>query len=359
MSIDSRFYTHPSDRAALKALKAIPGFHQFVKAFMSVWNEKLFRIENMSNNLRVSEHQMKKCYDMLPPICEKLGIDIPELYIKLDIHPNSYTSGDTKPFIVITSGLIERFPDELIESVLAHECGHIACHHVLYRTMGQILLESANYAASKFAFGGLITEPLIIAFMYWMRCSEFSADRAAIICDGNADRVTNYCMRFAGYEPRCSEEADLNEFMNQAKEYAELMKDSKSNKVMEFLWINLVKKIDHPLNSVRAYEAAKWAQGEDALRIVDYLESGENEILDSIVLPVPDSSKKLVGQNYKNVKELFEDAGFSRIGVFEEQTTDKRKKSGTVLEVNINGKTSFGEDEWFSVDSVISIRYKP
>ena len=39
MPIDSQFYTHPSDRAALKALKAIPGFHQLMKAIMSIWNE--------------------------------------------------------------------------------------------------------------------------------------------------------------------------------------------------------------------------------------------------------------------------------------------------------------------------------
>ena len=57
MAIDSTFYTHPSDRAALKALKAIPGFHQLMKAIMSIWNERLSHIENMSCNLRVNEKQ--------------------------------------------------------------------------------------------------------------------------------------------------------------------------------------------------------------------------------------------------------------------------------------------------------------
>ena len=83
---------------------------------------------------------MSKYYDMLPPICKKLGIEIPDLYIELDVSPNSYTSGDTKPFIVMTSGLLETLPDELIPTVLAHECGHIACHHVLYSTMGRMIL---------------------------------------------------------------------------------------------------------------------------------------------------------------------------------------------------------------------------
>ena len=143
MAINPDFYVHESDRVALKALKAIPGFTPLLKAFMKVWSEKQFFIQNMSTNLRLSDKQLSKYYNMLPPICEKLGIDVPELYLELDVVPNAYTSGDTKPFIVITSGLLETMPEELIPTVLAHECGHIACHHVLYRTMGNLILSQA------------------------------------------------------------------------------------------------------------------------------------------------------------------------------------------------------------------------
>ena len=44
MSIDSNFYIHESDRIALDALKAIPGFTPLLKAFMKVWSEKQFYI---------------------------------------------------------------------------------------------------------------------------------------------------------------------------------------------------------------------------------------------------------------------------------------------------------------------------
>ena len=204
-------FTHPSDKAALDALKAIPGFSALMKAFMSSWNEKQFRIMNMSSNLRLSEKQMPKYYQMLPPICEKLGIEIPELYLKLDVHPNAYTSGDTKPFIVLTSGLLETLPDELIPTVLAHECGHIACHHVLYSTMGKILLGGA----SSF-LGGLVTLPVQMAFAYWMRCSEFSADRAAVICDGTPDKMIETCFHFTGYDKDILSEGNIDAFLEQA-----------------------------------------------------------------------------------------------------------------------------------------------
>ena len=81
--INSNYYLHDSDRKALQALKAIPGFTQLFKAFMKVWSEKQFRIQNLSSNLRINEKQLSRYYDILPPICEKLGIEIPELYLKL------------------------------------------------------------------------------------------------------------------------------------------------------------------------------------------------------------------------------------------------------------------------------------
>ena len=96
VNMNPYFYMHDSDRIALQALKAIPGFTQLFKAFMKVWSEKQFRIQNMSTNLRISEKQLPKYYEMLPPICEKLGIEVPELYLELDVVPNAYTAGDRR-----------------------------------------------------------------------------------------------------------------------------------------------------------------------------------------------------------------------------------------------------------------------
>lgn len=267
MAIDSKYYVHNSDKAALKALKAIPGFHQFIKAFMKIWSERQFRVYNMSSCIRINENQLSKYYNMLPPICEKLGIDIPELYLELDVNPNSYTSGDTTPFIVITSGLIETLPDELIPTVLAHECGHIACHHVLYRTIGNILLGGTESALKSFVpYGGLAALPLEIAFFYWMRCSELSADRAAVLCDGSAEKMSEVCMRLAGYDKDINALASKEEFMKQAQEYREMINGSKWDKTLEFL---ILRSMSHPLMTVRALECEEWAQSEQFQKIMD------------------------------------------------------------------------------------------
>lgn len=247
--LDADLFIHPSDKAAMTALKAVPGFSQVMKAFMKIWNEQQFKIINMSTNLRLSEQQMKKYYDMLPPICETLGIDIPEIYVELNVNPNAYTYGDTHPFIVLTSGLFETLPDELIPSVIAHECGHIACHHTLYTTMGKLILNGASDFIS--GLGNIAIYPIQLAFAYWMRCSEFSADRAAMVYEGYSDHVVETMMRFAGYDKDILAEANVDVFMDQAREYREMVKKSTWNKTLEFIKF---KDNDHPLNAVRAWK---------------------------------------------------------------------------------------------------------
>ena len=68
---------------------------------MKVWDEKKSNIENMSTNLRISEKQLPKYYNMLPPICEKLGIDIPDFYLKLDVNANAYTWGTRNHILLL------------------------------------------------------------------------------------------------------------------------------------------------------------------------------------------------------------------------------------------------------------------
>ena len=260
-AVDFSKYVHESDAKAMEALKAIPGFTALCKGFMKIWSEKQYLIQNMSTNLKVSEEQLPKYYDMLQPICEKLGIERPELYIKLDVEPNAYTFGETNPFIVITSGLIESFPDELIRVVLAHECGHIACHHSLYTTMGNIILDGA-----ALGLGGLISLPLQVAFYYWMRCSELSADRAAAVYTGGSDKIVDMCMRFAGYTKDVNGKANKEAFFQQAIEYKKLTDESKWNKTLEFI---ALANSSHPFNSVRAYEIDKWCKTEEFQDMLD------------------------------------------------------------------------------------------
>lgn len=357
MAINSTIYTHELDRAALQTLQAIPGFTQLLKAFMKIWSEKQFHILNMSTNLRLSEKQMAKYYNMLPPICEKLGIEVPDLYLELDVNPNAYTSGDTKPFIVMTSGLLETMPEELIPTVLAHECGHIACHHVLYRTMGTMIL---NGAISLLGLNELVTFPLQAAFYYWMRCSEYSADRAAAICDGSADKVVEMCMRFAGYDKDIGGEGNVEAFMEQAIEYKELVSDSAWNKTLEFIMFN---NRSHPLNAVRAYECHEWQNSETFPKIINYLDNErfapERLIGDGCTkeLPMTEPARHYLGKNYAEVQLELQSMGFTNFELNRVMDKVKVAKAGQVIAISIADDDNFARGNWFSADSLIVITY--
>ena len=346
MALDYKLYLHDSDKAAMAALKAIPGFSQVMKAFMKIWSEQQLRLINMSTNLRLNEKQMAKYYNMLPPICTKLGIDVPELFVELDVHPNAYTYGDTKPFIVITSGLFETLPDELIPTVLAHECGHIACHHTLYTTMGRAILNGASAFVS--GLGNIALYPIQLAFAYWMRCSEFSADRAAIICDGSAEKSTEVMMRFAGYDKDIMADANVEAFMEQALEYKNLVDNNAWNKTLEFI---LFQNYDHPLNAIRSYEGREWEKNERYKNILEYVSSESSE--SESKLPVEIFLKKMVGKNVTDIEARLLTMGFTNIKT-KRNTEAVKIKEGNIISITINESA---EDGWYKRTDEVLIEY--
>lgn len=255
MDIQYRDFIHPADKKALDTLKAIPGVDLVLKKLMNLVAEKMFQIEATSSFLKLGPSQMPEMYNVLVKVCKKLEIDpIPELYLQLDREPNAYTLGDTDVFIVLHSGLLETMTLEEIETVIAHECGHIVCRHVLYHTIGRYLLDGASWGASLIQ-NGLVAQAIIVslqyAFAYWMRCSEFSADRVAAFYHGSAEPVVACMMAFAGATKNLQYQVNREDFFKQALNYKALIDNSTYNKTLEFIKFG---QIDHPLNAYRAYE---------------------------------------------------------------------------------------------------------
>ena len=94
--------------------------------------------------------------------------------------------------------------------------------------------------------------------MYWIRRSEFSADRVAAYVTNDADVVARTMMRLAGGGTRITERVDMEQFVQQAAEYQKFMKDSGKSK---FLQNWMIKDASHPYPAVRAAEVKKWFAG--------------------------------------------------------------------------------------------------
>ena len=352
MSINKNIFIHDSDKAALQTLKAIPGFTQVLRAFMKVWDEENMHIRNMAQKVRISEEQLPEYYNMLPPICDKLGIDVPELYLELDPYANAYTTGDSKAAITITSGLLETIPEELLPTVLAHECGHIACHHVLYTTMGRMILTgSLNMLPLNIAKTALT--PINAAFAYWMRCSEFSADRAAILCDGTPDKTFEVCMRLAGMDKDIIHRANIFAFFNQAKEYKEYVGKNTVNKLRELYQFY---RIDHPVLSVRALEAKEWAESEDFIKSKEFFAAyNKDEVAKN--LPIAWTEKHFLGRDFEEVEKELLEFGFYDIEMIRTQERSLRTKERAVTNVAIRGNDKYKEGDWIPADSIVEVTY--
>ncbi len=278
--VDCEKYIHNHDKTALEALKKIPMFDTVCSKIIAILNDKQKTIINMSSKIRITEQQLPKVYFMVQSICNKIGIEMPELYLELNREPNARTYGTEKFTIVIRSGLLECFQDDELYAVLAHECGHIACKHGLYHTIGGLVLsggefglhELGSYLNGKGLLGGwagsivsTVDSALELALFHWYRCSEFSADRVAVICCGSAEPVIETMMRLAGGTTHIDAQINKEAFILQATDYIKSMEDDKINKGLEFL---MTKNNTHPLLSIRAYEARKFAESDEFKKIV-------------------------------------------------------------------------------------------
>ena len=284
MAINYDDFIHPLDKKALAALKAVPGFDLVVKKFMNIFAEKMFKIESTSSYLKLGPNQLPEIYEILVKVCQKLQIKVPELYLALDRTPNAYTCGDTDIFIVLHSGLIETMTLEQIETVIAHECGHIVCHHVLYRTMGRYILTVADAFSAGILSKAIVTS-LQYAFFYWMRCSEFSADRVSAFYHGSSEPVVDVMLALSGGTNNLKYQFNREEFFEQAKSYKALIENSTYNKVLEFIMYG---QLSHPLNAYRAYEIDQFYKSNGTMNRIAG-EQCEDEYNDLRALISPDN----------------------------------------------------------------------
>lgn len=258
-------FIHPEDAAALRQLESIPGFPALVKKILSLGLEQMQYGINMASAIRLSPTQLPELYNHLPPICEKLGIDEPEFYLEMNPMPNAWTFGDTRIYITITSGLVEMMDDEELDAIIAHECGHIICRHVLYHSIARYILSGVD----SLGVLGALTIPVQYAILYWYRKSELSCDRCGSLVT-SPETVSRVMARLAGGSKELTKNINMAEWARQADKYDEIRTDGIWNKTLQ-LYVTMG--LDHPFNAVRVREILKWGESSQYINLRDNLKS--------------------------------------------------------------------------------------
>ena len=256
---------HPEDAAAIKTLKSLPGFDRLAKYMMAKVSEEMMHSLNMGSHLRLGPNQYPEIYFMLIEVCATLGISsVPELYLKLDRQLNACTYGDSRMFIVVNSGLLESVTREEIKAVIAHECGHIACRHVLYHNLASMLVNG-----SSFLLPDIATEAIRLALFRWSRLSELSADRVSALALGSNFHIEELLRRF------CGAAAIIPGFTVNKAEYDKQLDDFE--RIARESWSKTMQNIaimsnSHPLTAVRMIELRKWVNTPQFSRLVNDLQ---------------------------------------------------------------------------------------
>lgn len=137
-----------------------------------------------------------------------------QVYVAPSQELNAYTFGlDSPKVVVIYSALVQTMDREELLFILGHELGHVALGHTwLNSLVGGI----AGIPSSSSA-GMLLT----LAFLWWNRACEYSADRAGLLACGKPEKAVSALVKLAA-----GPQADTQMELAQAYRQIDLEDDS-------------------------------------------------------------------------------------------------------------------------------------
>ncbi|SKB13623.1 conserved hypothetical protein [Planktothrix sp. PCC 11201] len=247
-------FRHPLDLQATNTLKQFPGLDLLVRQLLGGLGEQFFYLENIASSILVSEKQLPHLHQLLLDACKILDLEPPQLYIRQNPVPNAYTFAmrGKQPFIVIHTSLIELLTPDEIQAVIAHELGHLKCEHGVYLTLANLVILAANQLSP---WGTMLTQGLQTQLMEWVRCAEFTCDRAALLATQNPRIVMSVLMKLSGGSPSLAPQLNLDAFVAQARTYDQIS----STELGELLKQAQTAQLSHPLPVLRAREIDRWS----------------------------------------------------------------------------------------------------
>ncbi|RAY10718.1 peptidase M48 [Actinomadura craniellae] len=259
--ISSRAYEHPADRSALVALRSLTGFDTVLRRMSGLFSERAIRLTYLAGSVRAGENQFRHLHDLVRDASYILDLpEVPELYVVQNPQPQAMAIGNDRPFLVVTTGLLDLHDDEELRFIVAHEVGHILSGHAVYRTMMMILTQLGARLAWV-PLGNIGIAAILMGLQEWSRKSELSADRAGLLAGQDPEAAKRALMKMAGGTRL--REMNTEAFLAQAREY-DAAQDVREG-MLKFL--NLLRQ-SHPFSVVRFAEIDRWAKGGEYARIL-------------------------------------------------------------------------------------------
>jgi len=256
-------FRHPLDLQATTALKQLPGLDVAIRSLLGPVAEQFFYLNNIASSVLVSEKQLPHLHKLLLEACQILDLEPPQLYVQQNPVPNAYTFAmrGKQPFMVLHTSLIEMLTPEEIQAVIAHELGHLKCEHGVYLTLANIMVLAATLLPT---WGAILAQSLQEQMLRWVRCAEFSCDRAALLVSQDPKVVMSVLMKLAGGSPSLASQLNLEAFIEQARAYDAV----DQTQLGELLKQAQTTQLTHPVPVIRAREIDRWASSFDYQNIL-------------------------------------------------------------------------------------------
>lgn len=261
--LDSKGYEHKFDKAALKTLRALPGFDTVANFFLNWTYLKWHVIELQGSNFLVTRESCPDLYDVVHDVADTLDVrPFPRFYTQCGYDINGYTTGyKDNTLLVLNSGTVDLLSEDELRYVAGHEMGHVKSGHVIYHTMADLF----NTAISQIPLVETLTKPIYYGLMYWQRMSEFTADRAGLLASQNIDATISAIIKMSGLPIKYFENMNHDAFIKQAYEF----RDSFSDLTDHVIKTLTIAGSSHPWTVLRAAELLVWYESGEYQQILD------------------------------------------------------------------------------------------
>lgn len=270
VNLKSSSYEHKFDKKAIGIVKNIPLLPSAAEWILkwSVVRQNVIAL--CGSNFHITRSSCPVLYNLCKEVYETLNLAIyPDIYSQQDYYINAYTTGyENNSFIVLSTGAADKLSDAELKFVIGHEAGHVKSGHVLYHLTSAYLGAAINFIPGA---GPLSSAMALSSLRYWNRMSEFTADRAGLLACQDLDAAVSAIMKMSGLPERFYKTADLQGFVQQAKEFEHKYGGTTDN---VYKLIDIIDE-DHPWTILRAAELIKWVESGEYGNI---LESAEGKI---------------------------------------------------------------------------------
>lgn len=172
----------------------------------------------------VTEQTIPALAALVAQTAQRLRVAGVQTYIAPGAALNAYTFGLAgPPVVVVYSPLLRVMDRDELQFILGHELGHIQLGHTWLNSL------IGGLAGIPSPYGAAVI--LYVAFRWWNRACEFSADRAGLLACGRPDKAVSALVKLAtggAAQSAASQQAALTRLERQDDDLSGLMGEALS-----------------------------------------------------------------------------------------------------------------------------------